>query len=310
MFSEVKSTPAVALPRRFQYRVRDLMIQEQSGETDNRVPKMVVFTDLDGSLLDPLTYSFDAASEALSLIRTSGIPLILASSKTRAEIEPIRFRLNHLHPFIVENGGGLYIPKGLFDFPVEETTLRGPYQVIEIGMPYTRLRAALKEIEQRIGSPLRGFGDMSAEEVAERTGLSQPDALLAKQREYDEPFVIEGPSRVTEEIQREIDARGLRCTRGGRFYHLMGRNDKGRACKLLIDCYRRQYRSQGDGLVLVAIGDSLNDLPMLAAVDRPVLVQKPDGSFDPEVQLPNLIRAQGIGPAGWNRAVLDILRTS
>ena len=274
---------------------------------DNRVTKMVVFTDLDGSLLDPVTYSFDAANEALSALRTSDTPLVLASSKTRAEIEPIRFRLNHPHPFIVENGGGLYIPKGLFDFPVEKTALRGPYQVIEIGMPYARLRAALKEIELRIGCPLRGFGDMSAEEVAERTGLSQPDALLAKQREYDEPFVIEGPPTMEEEIQREINARGLRCTKGGRFYHLMGGSDKGRACRMLIDCYRRHFNGQRGPLVTVAIGDSLNDLPMLAVVDRPILVRKPDGSYDPDVQLPNLSRAQGVGPAGWNQAVLDFL---
>ena len=271
------------------------------------MPKMVVFTDLDGSLLDPLTYSFDAASEALHALQASDIPLVLASSKTRAEIEPIRFRLNHLHPFTVENGGGLYIPKGLFDFPVEETVLRGPYQVIEIGTSYVRLRAALKEIEQRVGCPLRGFGDMSAEEVAERTGLSQQDALLAKQREYDEPFVIEGPDTVVEEVMREAGARELRCTRGGRFYHLIGGSDKGRACRLLIDCYRRQNGQRGH-LVTVAIGDSLNDLPMLAAVDRPILVQKPDGSYDLEVQLSNLTRAQGIGPAGWNQAVLDLLR--
>jgi len=273
----------------------------------NRMPKMIVFTDLDGSLLDPLTYSFDAASEALHALQSDGIPLILASSKTRAEIEPIRFRLNHQHPFIVENGGGLYIPKGLFAFPLEEAALRGPYQVIEIGMAYAKLRATLKEIEQRIGSPLRGFGDMSTEEIAERTGLSQPDALLAKQREYDEPFVIEGPDTMVDEVQREIDARGLRCTKGGRFYHLMGECDKGRACRLLIDCYRRQFNGQRGDLVTVAIGDSLNDLPMLAVVDRPILVQKPDGSYDPEVQLPNLTRAQGVGPAGWNRAVLDFL---
>ncbi len=270
----------------------------------NRMPKMIVFTDLDGSLLDPLTYSFDAASEALHALQSDEIPLVLASSKTRAEVEPIRFRLNHRQPFIVENGGGLFIPKGLFDFPLEEAALRGPYHVIEIGTPYAELRTALKEIEQRSGFPLRGFGDMSVEEIAERTGLSQPDALLAKQREYDEPFVIEGPATVVEEVRRQINARGLRCTRGGRFYHLLGECDKGLACRLLTNCYRRQWNGQ---FMTVGIGDSLNDLPMLAEVDCPILVQKPDGSYDPDVKLANLIRASGIGPVGWNQAVLDFL---
>jgi mannosyl-3-phosphoglycerate phosphatase len=272
------------------------------------MPHMVVFTDLDGSLLDPATYSFEAAKEALDAIGARGIPLVLASSKTRVEIEPLRFNLEHRHPFIVENGGALFIPKGYFDFPVPWAQVHGTFQVIELGVPCVRLRAALKEIEQTLGCRLRGFGDMAAEEVAARTGLGQPEAVLAKQREYDEPFVIEGPATLAGEVQRLAEARGLRCTHGGLFYHLMGGSDKGKACHVLIDCYRRKQAQTHDGLLTVGIGDSLNDLSMLAAVDCPILVQRPDGSYDPEVQLANMIRAPGIGPAGWNQAVLDLLK--
>lgn len=271
--------------------------------------QLVVFTDLDGSLLDSTTYSFEAAKQALAALRARRIPLVLASSKTRMEIEPIRFRLDHVHPFIVENGGGLFIPKGYFDCPVPWAQVRGTFQVIELGAPCARLRAALKEIEQTLGCRLRGFGDMSAEEIAKRTGLSHSEAVLAKQREYDEPFIIEGPSTLAGDVQRLAEARGFHCTQGGRFYHLMGNSDKGRAVQCLIDCYRRQYGS-GDAILTVAIGDSLNDLPMLALADQPVLVQQPDGSYDPEVQLPNLIRAPGIGPVGWNRAIFGLLKTA
>lgn len=273
--------------------------------------QIVVFSDLDGSLLDEATYSFEAAVEALSALRNRDIPLILVSSKTRAEIEPIRFRLELAHPFIVENGGGLFIPKGYFDFSVPWAQVRSTFQVIELGTPCARLRVALKEIERAVGSRLRGFGDMSAEEIAERTGLSHPEAVLAKQREYDEPFAIEDiedPAPLVNEIHSQAETRGLRCTRGGRFFHLMGDSDKGQACQLLIDCYRRRFKNDRGSLLIVGIGNSLNDLPMLAVVDRPVLVQRPDGSYAPEVSLPNLIRAPGIGPVGWNRAVLDLIQ--
>ena len=49
--------------------------------------KIIVFTDLDGTLLHPRTYSFEAAMPALKLIKEKDVPLILCSSKTRAEIE-------------------------------------------------------------------------------------------------------------------------------------------------------------------------------------------------------------------------------
>lgn len=128
---------------------------------------IVIFTDLDGSLLDAKTYSFDAAGEALNALRVRNVPLILVSSKTRAEIERLRNTLDHPHPFVSENGGGVFIPKGYFDFPLEGAVLRGPYQVIELGLPYGALRLALKEIAHSLVCRLRGCG---APSPSKRTG--------------------------------------------------------------------------------------------------------------------------------------------
>ncbi|HZS11719.1 MAG TPA: HAD-IIB family hydrolase [Nitrospirales bacterium] len=246
---------------------------------------IVIFTDLDGTLLDPHTYAWEPAREALELIRTRGIPLILASSKTRAEIEPLRFTLQHRDPFIVENGGAACLPKGYFPFPLDDATVRGPYQVIEIGLPYARLRSMLKECAQTVGADVRGFGDMSIEEVAECTGLTAAEAALAKQREYDEPFVIERGDPAA--FQACAAARGLACIHGGRFYHLLGPNDKGRAARALIACYTRLM---GTMPATIAIGDSDNDLPLLSVVDHPIRLVPPH-----------------IGPAAWNAAIVDQL---
>jgi mannosyl-3-phosphoglycerate phosphatase len=80
-------------------------------------PKLVIFTDLDGCLLDRETYSFEPAQAALRLIREKEIPLILVSSKTRVEIEEYRRRLKNGHPIVSENGGAVFIPKDYFSFP-------------------------------------------------------------------------------------------------------------------------------------------------------------------------------------------------
>ncbi|RPH76966.1 MAG: hypothetical protein EHM80_13515, partial [Nitrospiraceae bacterium] len=111
------------------------------------MPNLIVFTDLDGSLLDGTTYSYKAAIPALTALREQGIPLVMVSSKTRAEMEPIRQRLNLHDPFIVENGGAVFVPHGLFDFPLERMRNRSPYQVMEFGLPYHMLREVLKQIE-------------------------------------------------------------------------------------------------------------------------------------------------------------------
>ncbi len=271
--------------------------------------RIIIFTDLDGSLLDSSNYSFDAAKDALSAIRKLNVPLILVSSKTRSEIEPLRLQLNEFHPFVAENGGALFIPKGYFPFPIEGSRPSGDYDLVAIGTPYLSLRATLKEIGRDLGCRLQGFGDLSVEEVAKLTGLSPADALLAKQREYDEPFEVIGKEVGWSHLQKAAQARGLQCTRGGRFYHLMGSNEKGIATQRLIGWYERLVQGGGQAPVTIGVGDSLNDLSMLAVVDYPVLVQKPDRSYDPDVQLPHLIRAVGVGPVGWNRSLMDLLPT-
>jgi mannosyl-3-phosphoglycerate phosphatase len=271
--------------------------------------QLIVYTDLDGCLLDSITFSYEPATPALEALRSQRIPLVLVSSKTRAEIEPLRQRLSHHDPFIVENGAAVFVPRGLFDFPLERARVRIPYDVIELGLPYSILRDVLKQIEKNVATPLRGFGDLSVDEVMQVTGLGRQDAFLAKQREYDEPYLLEGPTALIEEVCRQIVVRGLRWTKGGRFFHLTGDNNKGQAAALLLRCYQRQRLLQGDSdrVETVGIGDSVNDAPLLAVVDHPILVQKPDGSYDPDIHIPGMIRASGIGPIGWNHAVQELL---
>ena len=269
--------------------------------------RIMVISDLDGTLLDLETYSSTAADPALEALKKKGACLVFASSKTRAELEPIRNRLGHDGPFIVENGGALCVPVGFFRVPLEGAICRDGYEIIEFGTPYATLRAALKDTAGLLGIEMKGFGDMTIEEVAERTGLTHHEAILAKQREYDEPFVL-GNDALIESVCREATARGLTCTRGGRFYHLLGPHDKGTACRFLIQCCRRQLAASQGHLYTIGIGDSANDMPMLAAVDQPILVQRPDGSYDPSVSFPHIVHASGIGPVGWNVAVLTLLK--
>jgi mannosyl-3-phosphoglycerate phosphatase len=271
--------------------------------------RYVLFTDLDGCLLDGDTYSFDQARPALNALRSEHIPVVLVSGKTRAEIEPLRERLDHHDPFIVENGAAVYVPLETFGFSPERSRRRSSYHVIELGTPYALLRDVLRQIEEAVETPLRGFGDLSVDEIMATTGLLREDALRAMLREFDEPFLVNGPTKLIEEICRQIATRGLHWTRGGRFFHLTGNNDKGQAVAILLRCYKRQERllNLPDDIETIGIGDSLNDLPLLLTVDHPVLVQKPDGSYDTDINLPNLIRTPGIGPAGWNYAVLDLL---
>ena len=270
--------------------------------------KQIVFTDLDGTLLDLVTYSYEKSIAGVNRLKEIGVPLIFCSAKTRAEQEVYRHKLENFHPFIVENGGAILIPRGYFPFSFEYHRSIDELLVIELGTSYEEVRQLLGKVIEEGGFHFRGFGDMSDEEVAEETGLDIESAKLAKQREYDETVVIASgakQSHITsgeiDEFLRKIKQAGLNWTHGGRFYGVMGDNDKGKAVKIVTGLYREMW----DEIETIGLGDSLNDLPMLSTVDIPILVQKRDYAWE-NIDVPNLRKVQGIGPEGWSRAIKEI----
>jgi len=264
--------------------------------------KPVIFTDLDGTLLDLETYSYDAALPSIGHLLSQEIPIIFCSAKTRAEQEVYRKELQINDPFIVENGGAVFISQGYFPFDFEYHKAKDGYHVIELGIPYHRIREILAQIRDDTGLNFRGFGDMSAEEVASLTSLDLEAAQRAKAREYDETLNLEGTPDEINRVLNAIRKTGLNYASGGRYYDVTGSNDKGKATRILIDL----FRSKLGQLKTIAIGDSPNDLPMLSSVDIPVLVQKP-GRIWEEIDIPHLHRVEGIGPEGWARAVEEII---
>jgi len=267
--------------------------------------KLIIFTDLDGALLDYSTYSFEKALPALELIRQHDIPLILCSSKTKTEIEYYRKKLANAHPFVSENGGGIFIPRNYFDFPLYAASFpieeEADYNVIKLGARYFDLRNAVKVL-QREGFEITGFGDMTARELAGMTSMNIDEAVMAKERDFDEPFIYKGPSHGLPLLFRSINQKGFTFTKG-RFFHILGNSNKGTAVSILEDLYKRKYGN----IKTIALGDSPNDISMLERVDFPVLVQKQDGTYDSQIDMPELIKADGIGPVGWNRALIEFL---
>lgn len=261
--------------------------------------KHVLFTDLDGTMLDLFDYSYDAVLPALEFLKKRNIPVIFCTAKTLAENEHYHAILGVSDPFIVDNGGAIFIPKNYFSFAFA-CKVRGNYCVIELGAPYSALRAALTAIRSETGFKITGFGDMTAEEVAADANLSVEEAKRAKQKEYNESFIFDEPEEKEALLFAKIKEKGFAVTHGGRYYNIHGKDaDKGIAVKRLTALFKREY---GGDVETIGVGDSRNDIPMLSAVDQPAVVKNKKGSWL-ELALPNLYRAQGEGPEGWAEVV-------
>ena len=231
----------------------------------------LIFTDLDGTLLDFETYSFEKASEILDLIRKQKIPLVAVTSKTAAEVREIIRALDLSHPFITENGGGVFFPHDYpGDFP--RTQLEDGYYAVPFVHPEIKHAEVLGRISEETGVPLKGFSNMTVEDVISLTGLSHEEAGKAKQRHFSEPFVIPPLRSDMEKIIRFSASYKYKVVEGGRFAHLIPVDSgKDNAVRFLIAFYQKLF--PGQTLRSIGLGDSPNDFPFLAVTDISILIR-------------------------------------
>jgi mannosyl-3-phosphoglycerate synthase len=269
---------------------------------DTRQVKKVIFTDLDGTLLHPVSYSYAAALDSLRSLQQAGMPIIFCSAKTMAEQQVYRQELDIQDPFIIENGAAIIVPKDYFRFSFSFSKIVDDDFLIELGTPYQVIINKIESLYDRCDAKITTFGNLTVEEVAKVTGLNLMMAGLAKQRDYSETVIIEGTKRQIESALSSINEMGLNYTFGGKFYEVYEGGDKGKAVKLLAELFKLNF---GD-IYTIGLGDSLNDIEMLAAVDLPVLVQTVNNRWN-NVKVKNLKRVIGVGPEGWAKAASELL---
>lgn len=249
---------------------------------------IVVFSDLDGTLIDHDTYRWDGATPALDTLKRIGAGIVLASSKTAAEIAVLQDDMGVTDwPAIVENGAGLILPGN---------------GKPEDNKPYLSLRHSLENLPDSLRKPFRGFGDMPVSELVKVTGLSAEFAALARQRNYSEPGLWNGTDAQLSEFLAALSKHGITARSGGRFLTLSyGQTKADRMIEII-----KQYQPRHT----VALGDAPNDVEMLRCADIGVVVANPSGKPVPAIEnRPHgrIIRTTLPGPSGWNRAMLDII---
>ena len=264
---------------------------------------LLIFTDLDGTLLNQDDYDYRAALPQLERLQAQSIPVIPVTSKTRVEVEQLRSQIGLTDPFIVENGSGIFVPQGDPRFQVAASQTDGDYHLIRLGCTYETARTGLRQVEAALAQQLIGFGDMTVADVVARTGLPEADAAQAKTRDFTEPFVTP-KTLAPEQIEQAVESQGFRVVVGDRFSHLIGpKAGKGRAVQQLVAAYQAVHADAS--ITTVGLGNSPNDLAMLEAVDIPIVIPGKHGAH-PQLAIRGWTIASAPGCQGWAQAIATV----
>ncbi|MBR9910573.1 MAG: HAD-IIB family hydrolase [Gammaproteobacteria bacterium] len=272
-----------------------------SSKSSSNSMQLVIITDLDGSLLDHHSYSYAAAVPRLAELAAAEVPVVLCTSKTLAEVAELRDELGNQSPFIVENGAAVYLPRDYFAQLPPGCVRRGDYDVFEFCPPRSHWLELLEQAKQAFPDAFDHFAAMSVARVAELTGLSLAQAERARDRGYGEPLQWLASDEVLQAFSRWFAERGARVLRGGRFVHVAGQSDKGRALRWLVSCYQQAQPQRQ--WVSLALGDSHNDVDMLEQADCAVVIRSPSHAAPTVSGNDNVYVTRGYGPAGWVEGV-------
>ena len=267
--------------------------------------RLVVVTDIDDSLLEPGARALASERAALDFLAERGIPLVINSSRTHAEIERIQETLRLLTPSISEHGSALFIPPGCFPSIPDRAARAVGGHVIEFGRPYHEVVEAVRITGRELGVEIVGFADLTIEDAARELGVSDVEAQLAKLREYTELIRIADETDARRShVLNALRRRGLRCWPIGRHHLVSATRDRAESLLTLKALWRHGW---GEPPCIVGFGNSEDDVNWLRYADLAVIVQDDHAGVDPRIlsKLPTAQVSQRPGRLGWSDAILE-----
>ena len=251
-----------------------------------------VVSDVDGTLMDH-SYDLSPAKETIKKLQKLSIPVILCTSKTASEVKVIRKELNLIDPYIVENGAAIY-----------GESLKKVNGEIILGIEYEFLEEILNSISKEIDYKLIPLNNLTDQEATKLTGLKGHLLNLMRDRHWSMPF-LNPPIFLEEKIKICCKKFKVDIFKGNRMSHLLSINsNKGKAINAL-----KKY-SNIENIVIIGLGDSPNDLPLLLNSDIRIVIPGIDGpntNLLDELKDFEYILASAPNGYGWKKEINKLI---
>ena len=253
--------------------------------------KILIFTDLDGSLLNRDNFEFGSIKNFIKELLSHDIFIIPNSSKTAKEITNFNEELEEKLPYIAENGSSIHDLNLInSNFPEKITLSREISELLEIFK---------KNVPNNLKIKCKFLKDLTKKEQLNILGLPADKIKFAIKRDYTVPFKFEGNKNQKEKLQKFIKSSGLTMQEGGRIINLCDKVSKSQAMKNVIKVFKKVSNEK---LITIAVGDNFNDLDMLRNSDFPCLVFNDKFTLE-KININNCIVSKKPAPEGWEEIV-------
>ena len=275
---------------------------------------VLIFTDLDGTLLNFKTFDVAPILPFISKLKDAGIQIIPNSSKCHFEIKEIISKINLQSPYITENGAAIYIPKNLFLKQPQGSTEQGRNWVLKLGIEKDIINQKIRQTNFRKYMKFILFlRNMTKLQKSYYTGLKPESLDRTDEREFSEPLIWMGSNTELDNFKKALNEEGLSIIHGARLLHLTGLNTKGEAMKILSDYYSEiDYfdNQETNEIKVISCGGSKNDLSMLEISDYAVVIRLPDMRPISLKRKDNVFNSRKIAPLGWQETLeeMDLIK--
>ena len=259
--------------------------------------RYLIFTDLDGCLLDPYSYKMGKAEALAKQLLSQGHKVIPCSSKTHDEVMQIQYELSSYEPFVIENGAAIYTPDS-----------NPPALIKQFARPIYEHKKLISDLMKSVSkSSYITFSEASPEQLKTELNLPEQYAVNAKSRMFTETIIWKNNSKSKRDLINKLSKMGLQGQQGGRCISISTPCNKADAMLWLINFY--QQKCPKVNFISIAIGDSENDREMLEAADFSVLVKSSNAHNQIKLKRndENHIITSSIGPEGWCEGILKVL---
>ena len=286
-----------------------------------RQTSFVLYIAVD-DLIPPSGKSVPGLDEFTAALDHRGIPAVWLTSRTRLQLDDPRRKLAHTHPFIAEDGCGVFLPEDYFHLRPQSSTSQprgtatvrlGRFTCLPIAEQQPAASEALETLAAETGVSVVSLRSLPPRELAQNANLPPREADLARQRDFDELFFFAGaPDPDIENFKVAGRTQNIQLRQRGILWSLAIGASVRRCVGELSKLYDRALRSHARSVGIATPGQE-GDL--FAACDRSILLTEECG--DQQESLPARAATHGHGvmelpmrsEETWERVLASLVST-